>query len=510
MSDRALALLAGLRLEDGGYWGDAAAPFQWEDARAVLDVDPATPYHFQTRARGGSKTSDEAGATIAAMLTQLAPGSRGFGVAADEAQARLLVTAIAGFTRRTPELRGALRIDAHRVTAVRSGVTFETLPADAASSWGLLPSWVVIDELAQWPETTGAREVFDAVTSAAAKVSHARLIVLTTAGSPGHWSRSILDHALSAPLWRVHEVPGPPPWLDPARLDEERRRLAPSMFARLFLNQWTSGEDRLVSADDLAAAAVLDGPQDPKRGLRYVIGLDLGLKRDATVAAVCHSEHGVVDLDRLQVWQGSAAQPVTIAEVGEWVAHAARAYNGASVIVDPWQAVGLAQDLRRRGVSVREYPFTSTSVGRLAGTLYRLLREGSLRLPADRDLIDELASVRLRETAPGVLRLDHDAGKHDDRAVAIALAAHRLVERGERPTRHATWASPAKLSVRRAPSPLDAVRVTDTAPVARVVSTLRRHRTAHIVSPGVQHDRLAELARAAGITVRPDLGGDGR
>lgn len=134
--DRALALLAGLVLENGRRWGDAAAPFQWEDARAVLDPLSPTAYHFQTRARGGSKTSDEAGATIVAMLTQLEPGSRGYGVAADAEQARLIVAAIAGFARRTPELRDALRIDAHRVTAVRSGVTFETLPADAASSWG--------------------------------------------------------------------------------------------------------------------------------------------------------------------------------------------------------------------------------------------------------------------------------------------------------------------------------------------------------------------------------------
>ena len=470
----------------------------------MLEVDSPTPYHFQTRARGGSKTSDEAGATIAAMLTQLPRDRAVMASPLMREQARLLVAAIAGFARRTPELSGALRIDAHRVTAVRSGVTFETLPADAASSWGLLPSWVAIDELAQWPETAGAREVFDAVTSAAAKVAHARVVVLTTAGSPGHWSRRILVHALSAPLWRVHEVPGPPPWLDPARLDEERRRLAPSMFARPFMNEWTSGEDRLVSADDLAAATVLDGPQEPRRGLRYVIGLDLGLKRDATVAAVCHSEYGVIDLDRLQVWQGSSVQPVTIADVGGWFAHAARTYNGSQVIVDPWQAVGLAQDLRRRGVSVREYPFTASSVGRLAGSLYRLLREGSLRLPDDAELLDELAHVRLRETSPGVLRLDHDHGRHDDRAVAIALSAHRLVERGEQPARRATWSNPDKL---RRPAALP--RAVAEAPIARVGPTLLRRRHARIVVPRVQHDGLDEIARAAGITVHADLGSNG-
>ena len=36
------------------------------------------------------------------------------------------------------------------------------------------------------------------------------------------------------------------------------------------------------------------------------------------------------------------------------------------------------------------------------------------------------AESRLRETSPGVFRLDNDPDKHDDRAVALALAAHAL------------------------------------------------------------------------------------
>ena len=35
-----LDLLAGLVLEDGRRWGDAAAPFQWEDAARCADEDP--------------------------------------------------------------------------------------------------------------------------------------------------------------------------------------------------------------------------------------------------------------------------------------------------------------------------------------------------------------------------------------------------------------------------------------------------------------------------------------
>jgi hypothetical protein len=36
--------------------------------------------------------------------------------------------------------------------------------------------------------------------------------------------------------------------------------------------------------------------------------------------------------------------------------------------------------------------------------------------------------VRLRETSPGVYRMDHDPDKHDDRAVCLALAAVWLLQ----------------------------------------------------------------------------------
>ena len=40
-----------------------------------------------------------------------------------------------------------------------------------------------------------------------------------------------------------------------------------------------------------------------------------------------------------------------------------------------------------------------------------------------------MSTVRLRESGPGVYRLDHDASGHDDRAVAPGLAALALTER---------------------------------------------------------------------------------
>lgn len=440
----ALDVLAGLVIEDGRRWGDAAVEDQWTDARAVLDPNGAEPYHYLTRARGYSKTADLAGVAIAVMLAQLPDASRLYALAADKDQGRLLVDSIRGYAARTPGLSGALTVDNYQVTATRSATALEVIAADAPSAYGLRPAFLIVDELAQWASTPAPRLLWEATTSAMVKVAGARLVVLTSAGDPAHWSHRVLEHAKGDPLWHVHEIDGPPPWADPARLAEQRRRLPASSYARLFLNRWTAAEDRLTNLDDLRACVTLTGPLAPKAGRSYVVGVDLGIKRDRTVAAVCHAEPTLrpregenaigndetgttIVLDRMELWQGSSEHPVQLDAVEEWVAQAARTYYPARVIFDPWQAVGMTQRLSGRGVQVEEFTFSQASVGKLASTLHLLLRNRALALPNDVDLLDELANVRLRETSPGVVRMDHDADRHDDRAVALGLASMHLL-----------------------------------------------------------------------------------
>jgi phage terminase large subunit-like protein len=294
----ALALLQALVLEDGRRWGDAAARFQVDDAQAILDGG-GKPYSFLTRARGGAKTSDLAGIAVAVMLTQAPPGARLYGLAADRDQARLLVDSVRGYMTRTPELHGRLSVDAWRVSAGRD-IVLEALAADAASSWGLRPWFVVVDEIAQWATTAGPRTLWESVSSAAAKNPRCRMVLLTSSGDPAHFSHAILEHAKRDELWRVHEVKGPAPWMDAARLAEQKRRLPESSYLRLFENQWTASEDRVASLDDIRACVTLDGPQAPVEGVYYWIGVDLGLKRDRT-ASRCATEKGSPGM-RIRPW----------------------------------------------------------------------------------------------------------------------------------------------------------------------------------------------------------------
>jgi len=437
MTPAALDLLNGLVLEDGRRWGEVAAPFQVDDATAVLDVAGSTRLHFLTRPRGASKTTDLAGVALVAMLEQLPSGSLAIAVAADRDQARLLLAELAGFIRRTPGLSALFTVETWSITVNASGARLVAIAADGPSAFGLRPHLTIADEIAQWPSTPGARQVWEAIISAVPKVATGRLVLLTTAGAPEHWSYRVREQARTSARWRLHEVPGPCPWVSAADLEEQRALLTDSQYARLHLNRWTAGEDRLTTMDAIRECVTLDGPLDPVAGRRYVIALDVGLVKDRTAATVAHLEARGTDpagpqrvvMDRMAVWQGSRAQPVVLDEVEAWLALTSEEYNRAPLVYDPHQAAHLTQRLQARGLRTIAFNFTAQSVGRLAQRLYGLFRDRALALPDDAELLVELASIRLRETSPGVFRIDHDADKNDDRAISLAMAAEHLLSK---------------------------------------------------------------------------------
>jgi hypothetical protein len=451
-------VLAVLRLEDGRRWAEAAHAFQTEDALAV--IEGACPYNFLTRSRGSSKTTDLAAVALASLLAA-GDRMRGYWLASDSDQGRLAIYAVAGYVARTEFLAGRVEVQARRVVVPESGASLEVLPADAAGTWGLNPHWVFCDELANWNDGPASRRLWEAASSAVAKRSDARMVVLTTASSPDHFAYKILEHARLSPLWRTSERAGPAPWMSEDRLFEQRQRLPDAVYAQLFLNEWTAAAGSFLDPAVISAAFVLDGPaldrDDWHSYGSYVAGLDLGTVNDRTVFAIGHRDGDRVVLDRLQAWQGSRRHPVDFAEVEQFIV-GAHARFGFSLRLDPWQGLDLAQRLRARNIRAEEFTFSTASKQRLAASLLSTLNNGNLLLYEAEGLREELLGLRLVQTSSGAWGFDHQRGGHDDRVVALALMVVALLERPAvslgapmfgaipRPSRHdldGTYAGPA-------------------------------------------------------------------
>lgn len=422
----ALDVLGGLLIEDGRTWAAAATDVQLADAAAVLAGD--RPFHAISRARGYSKTTDLAAICLAAALT--APrGSRMYWAAADLDQGRLCLDSIAGFVHRSPALHERVTIGARSVVIEETGTRIDILPADAPGAWGLRPYLVVADELAQWPETEGPRRLWEALTSAMLKVKGARLVIITTAGSPVHWSAKVFESARSDDLWRVSETIGPAPWTDAAMLAEQRRRLPESVYLNLFENRWAAVEGAFFDRDQLASAFSLDGPREKPASVSHYAGLDLGLVNDRTAFVVGHREGDRVHVDLIKAWRGSRSRPVDLDEVEQFVRAAWDRYH-FRLSVDPYQAIGLLQRLRARSMRVTEFNFSQSSKARLAQTLLQAVADSTLKTFDAEGLLDELSALQVRQMSSGLWTFDHTRKGHDDLATALALMLFAAIKAG--------------------------------------------------------------------------------
>ena len=429
----ALDLLASMVLDDSRSWGDVATSWQIADARAVLEPDPGAPrLHWAGRPKGGSKSTDIAGMSLVWALTQAAPLEQGYVVASDEEQAVRLLDRARGLVARTPGLASRVKVEARRIVVPSTGVRLVAMAADAPGAEGVLTSWIACDELPNWADTSNAKGMWTAMVSAVPKRPGCRLVVIGHAGRPGSWQHRIFERSAKSSAWRLADVAGPLPWVGADLLAEQEAVLLPSEYQRRHLNQWVAAEDNLAKLDDIRACVTHDGALPPVAGVRYRLGLDIGLTNDRTVLSVAHVERDGtgrrVVLDHQQVWIGTRVNPVSLTEVEAAIMAISRDYHRAPLTFDPYQAAQLTERLNARGLQTEPFTFSQASVGRLALTMFGLLRSRRLALPNDEALIGELAAVKLRETSPGCYRIDHDRAAHDDRAISLALVAHQLLE----------------------------------------------------------------------------------
>ena len=421
-----LDVLAQLRNPSGALWVDEAEDWQVDDMRRVLDPD-GPPFGFVTRSRGASKTGDLSAAALSLLLSVDEPALLVW-AASDADQGRLAIEAIEAYAERSSSIAAQIEVQARKVITKATGARLVVMPADAASSWGITPYAVFVDEVANWPEGENYRRFFDSLASATAKREDARLFALTTPSTPDHWSYRVLEHARTSSSWWTSERRGPAPWLDPERIAEQRARLPRAIYEQLFEAVWTTAADAFLDSVLLDGCFTLARPTNARRDdVQHFAGLDLGLTGDRTVFAIGHRRKDKTYLDHMQTWQGTRSAPVDLRAVEAHLL-AKHAVFDYTLHFDPWQAVDLGQRLSRAGIAAEPFTFTAQSKQRLAAALLESVNTGALALfDAEGELRDELRGLRLRQTSGG-WSFDHASGRHDDRAVALALVVLATID----------------------------------------------------------------------------------
>lgn len=432
-----LDLVAMMVLENGQRWGDAATDDQWADMRALLEPSGGPRWHFWLRARGRSKTFDAGAATVAFMLAGPAgAGDELYAAAAGRDQAGLLAGKIAGITRNTPELAGAVEIQQQRVITPRSGAVLQVLSSELATSWGKTPLWLFVDEICNHENTAVKEDFVTSLLTSLPKRPDSHCLIGSTPSSTSHWSYGRWQRSEESPLWRASVVAGPAPWQNPAELAELRADLPEFQWLRLFECQWASADDTLADEQALADCTRETLVLHPLHGTEYVVTWDIGWKKDHSAVAVLHmgtrGGRKAVICDRLESWVPSAGREVRISDVMARAAELAAEYNGALMFGDPHEAWQTVQDLKAAGYNIRPAETTASANSVRAKLMLRLVRDRALEIPPDSQLAREFLSLRLAEgSTPGVVRLSSDgsAKGHYDRVMTLLYGTGELLSR---------------------------------------------------------------------------------
>lgn len=213
-------------LIDGGNgiirFGDVIEPYQAEDFAAL---DPGWMHcsgrpqgdaklrAYLERPRGHSKSSDTA--LMITWVLAFAPKIlRGFAAAADRQQAGILRDGIARLIAINPWLSQVLEVQNWFVKNVAAGhpgrdSSLEIMSSDVGSSYGLLPDFIVCDEITHWGPS--GDQLFHSLLSSAAKRPSCMFAILTNAGTGKgeSWQWNIREAAERSLDWHFHSLDGP-------------------------------------------------------------------------------------------------------------------------------------------------------------------------------------------------------------------------------------------------------------------------------------------------------------
>jgi len=204
-------------------------------------------------------------------------------------------------------------------------------------------------------------------------------------------------------------------------LAEDIREAKHSLPRTAFLTEYeASFEDGTTTVFRNITQCVGGEEEGPKKDHLYVIGVDLGRKKDYTVVCVIDREdHHLVKLDRFQTigWGLQKKRVKAIAED----------YNDALIFVDS-TGVGdpIFEDLVDMNLSVEDYNFTNKSKRHLIDKLAIFIQQKKVIFPDIPVLISELETYAYTKTDKGNITYSAPSGFYDDCVCSLALAVWDL------------------------------------------------------------------------------------
>jgi hypothetical protein len=318
-----------------------------------------------------------------------------------------------------------LEINRWEVKNVKTGSRLEIISSDASTSYGTLADFIVCDELTHWRTDALWVSLF----SAAAKKRHCVLMVIGNAGFLDDWTYKVRESVRTDSAWYFSRLEGPvASWISPELLDEQRRILPPTAFARLWKNLWSANSGDALDEKDISAAFKHDAPMTGEETeWAFCAGLDIGISRDASAFVVLGKKHERFRLAHIEIWKPLPGQRVDLEHVENGILAAHRRFRIRLLGYDPWNCEYLSSRLAKAHVPVQQLTFSGSNLNAMATAVIDGFIARSVELydrgSESQQLRADLRRLRVKETPAG-MRLVSPRGMttgHGDLATALAV-----------------------------------------------------------------------------------------
>lgn len=240
----------------------------------------------------------------------------------------------------------------------------------------------------------------------------------TPKGRNYFWRLHCVGVDAEQPDWQSWQMPTTAnPYMDPAEVEAARQQLPERAYKQEYLAEFIEDSGGVFRGVYEVVDVGRSEPEPPGAGC-YTMGVDLARVEDFTVISVLDQNNRQIYFERFnQVsWELQIARIVAVGK-----RYNALVYVDSTGVGDP-----IFEQLRKAGLNVRGYQFTSASKERLIDNLSIAIEHQRLRLMDVPEQTNELLAYEYEVTASGNVRMNAPQGMHDDTVIALALAAQNI------------------------------------------------------------------------------------
>lgn len=281
---------------------------------------------------------------------------------------------------------------------------------------------VICDELAFWEN---ADYVFNQVVEPTTHATKGKIIAISTPNG----QQGIFYRIFNSPYWNSYQFDWTAnPHTTIEEMEAKKKEMALLEFASEYEAKFVSPKNAYFLPSEINRAT---GEFAQFASSLVSIGVDVGKHVDNAVIIVGCVDNPEADKDEQTIGVVEMITKPLETKYSSLVAEVRslnEKYRASSVMVDATgSGEGPAETLQDLGLPVELVKFSVVKKANVYSTLKKLFEAGRIKIPNDRDLLNQLGWMMYEYTAVGNIKIYPPEGCHDDLVDALALMAYGCV-----------------------------------------------------------------------------------